>query len=433
MSKKISTPLGILLIVLAAVIVGVLVWQLKQGQKTEEVKTQKAVKEEITPKPTPPESELEKEDKVFPQVTAPLNLKTTKLATIPEKYREVKRETVVFSPDGRKVAYVVGDAKQKEKMFIVVGDKEGKKYDAVGNPVFSPDSQEIAYWAADIDWATQTGKAFIVIGGKEGKKYDSVIDINPVFSPDSSKVAYIAEQEGKMFVVVGDKEGKKYDSVGGDPDSLENPVFSPDSSKVAFRTRVSYWYKGEVTHKREEFIVVDGKEGKKYDFVGDPVFSPNSQKIAFWAVPEFNLVTQRGESFIVINGKEGKKYDDFLRNPVFSPDSSKVAYVVPQGELGGKSFVVVGNKEGKQYDSVLINPIIVFSPDSSKVAYVVTTVEFFDGGRNMRIGKSFVVVDGKEGKKYDIVGKPVFSPDSRYLAYGAKDDRELWWIVEEVE
>lgn len=74
LNKGISSPVGILIILICSVLIGgVLVWQLKQASEKEikepEVKAPEEVevKEEITPQPTPPESEPEKEDKVFPQ------------------------------------------------------------------------------------------------------------------------------------------------------------------------------------------------------------------------------------------------------------------------------------------------------------------------------------------------------------------------------
>lgn len=51
----------------------------------------------------------------------------------------------------------------------------------------------------------------------------------------------------------------------------------------------------------------------------------------------------------------------------------------------------------------------------------------------------FIVVNGKEGKEYNYVYPPVFSPDGKYIAYGAillnkdKNEVEFWWTVEELK
>jgi Tol biopolymer transport system component len=154
--------------------------------------------------------------------------------------------------------------------------------------------------------------------------------------------------------------------------------------------------------------VVDGKEEGTYSDIGDPVFSPDSRRMTFAA--------QTGSKwFVVMNGKEGKSYDyigavkAFINAkltwgipPIFSPDSQRVAYLAM---VGDKQVVVVDGQEEKPYDISGAtafgspgNRAVVFSPDSRRVAYVATFG-----------GKDVVVVDGKEGKPYDgILGKIVF-------------------------
>jgi hypothetical protein len=90
-----------------------------------------------------------------------------------------------------------------------------------------------------------------------------------------------------------------------------------------------------------------------------------------------------------------------------SPDCKHVAYVAKEGD---KKFVVVDGKEEKKYDGIsIMEGTPIFSPDSKRVAYV--------AGEG---GKWFVVVDGKEGKKnYDFIGGHLFSPDCKHVAYAA--------------
>ena len=69
-------------------------------------------------------------------------------------------------------------------------------------------------------------------------------------SPDSKHVAYAAEAGNKRFVIVDGKEGTRYDAIG----SL---IFSPNSKRVA--------YGAGIGNKR--FVIVDGKEGMQYDAI----------------------------------------------------------------------------------------------------------------------------------------------------------------------
>ncbi|MDI6741482.1 MAG: hypothetical protein QMD11_01990, partial [Smithella sp.] len=52
-----------------------------------------------------------------------------------------------------------------------------------------------------------------------------------VASPDGKRVAYASRADNKQFVIVDGKEQKRYDGVG------TNIVFSPDSQRVAYRVQ----------------------------------------------------------------------------------------------------------------------------------------------------------------------------------------------------
>ncbi len=166
-----------------------------------------------------------------------------------------------------------------------------------------------------------------------------------------------------------------------------------------------------------------------YELKGTRKYSPDGSRMAFVAGSWGIGVTK---SWVVVDGLEGKKYDEHvpgqpsgfstISNLNFSPDGKNVAYVVT---LEGKSFVVLNGREGTRYDSV---NAVSFSPDGSRVAYF------------GRIGvKYFIVVDGTEGKKYDPTGDypmawiPVFSPDSRRIAYIASADHRLFVVVNGAE
>jgi hypothetical protein len=101
---------------------------------------------------------------------------------------------------------------------------------------------------------------------------------------------------------------------------------------------------------------------------------------------------------------------------VFSPDGKHMAYAALVSPV--EEFVVIDGKEDRPYNSV---GKLSFSPDSRRVLYTA-----------WRAGKSFVVVDGVPGKAYDVIGYPPqpFSPDSRRVAYLAVRDGKKMVVVD---
>jgi hypothetical protein len=97
---------------------------------------------------------------------------------------------LTFSPDGRRVAYVVP---QQPKWRVFVDGLEPRgAYHRVLEPLFSPDSRHVAYTAAlGARWR-------VVIDGMEGTVYDAVSGLR-FDGPD--RVSYVAI-DGRSIVRV---------------------------------------------------------------------------------------------------------------------------------------------------------------------------------------------------------------------------------------
>ena len=137
------------------------------------------------------------------------------------------------------------------------------------------------------------GKYFIVYDGKEiGKRYDFAgfpVEVN-------GKLAYVAKEGDKSFIVYDGKEGKKYGEI-----ILPREV----NGKLAYMAREEKsWSKvnGKIIYRfNPTFIVYDGKEiGKKYSEALYP--TGINGKLAY-------VAKEGGKEFIVYDGKEGKRYD----------------------------------------------------------------------------------------------------------------------------
>jgi len=157
------------------------------------------------------------------------------------------------------------------------------------------------------------------------------------------------------------------------------------------------------------------------------VASPDARRVAY-------AVRRRCRWFVVVDGKPGGEYD--LPIPFDLP--MPFADVAPEKKEAVLS--VLDNNFGAQQefiDKVLGRPL--FSPDSRRLAYVgfhTVSQEIFKYLPPYRIPvKHVLVLDGSEGEPFDRIvrGSVVFSPDSRRVAYAAERQGKFLIVVDGAE
>lgn len=178
------------------------------------------------------------------------------------------------SLDGRRVAYITyaGDKQfvtvdymkyVRDKQSEIVESQGGEPYDSIGPDTlaFSPNSQRVAYVAQKRHkrLGISVGVKMMVVvmeyshrgwSEKEETLYDVIGKGSLLFSPDSRRVAYSAQLRNKWFMIVDRKEEGPYDGI------LARPLtFSPNSQRLGYTVKVG----------SKMFAVVDGKGEKSYD------------------------------------------------------------------------------------------------------------------------------------------------------------------------
>jgi hypothetical protein len=257
-----------------------------------------------------------------------------------------------------------------------------------------PDAKQIAYVAMSPNCShfamvsKLRGKAELYIDGKATAAADEIPFV--LYAPDSKTMAYIAVTSGHVSVVRDGAAGQSYDEVPHD--SLR---FSSDGQHLYYAgRRGAKWY-----------AALDGKEYAANSEQPEQVmFSGDSQHLLY-------VIADDDGRRVVTDGVQGDLQWD-IKNLTASRDGFHVVYAV-QGDSFGWTAVFDGKPSGREFAGI---EHICLSPDGTHLAYVgiVTVVPTAEARQE-------VVIDDNAGPAYyEILAGPIYSPDSRHIAYGAR-------------
>lgn len=158
--------------------------------------------------------------------------------------RPTTAPVIVFSPDGKQVAYAAVirfEDEKKATQYANVMVKDGVEQKRFGwvshDPVFSPDGRHLAYLSADA--ANGDGGQHLTVDGvRVGKGYKSALAT--AFSPDSKSIGFIGKRPGDMFAVLDNQEQEAFDVIGPEKTRVG---FTPDGrfTFIGIRAGAYYW------------------------------------------------------------------------------------------------------------------------------------------------------------------------------------------------
>lgn len=356
-----------------------------------------------------------------------------------------------ISPDGQRVSY---SCMLGEKQRLVIDNVPTQIFDLAWEPVYSPDSRHVAYYADSL------GTTRLVLDGKiieENVAFKS----NSLFTKDSSKVVYhmIANNDqGAVLVIYDIASGNKtYKEIMVTPIVMSNStnriiaavkegdrqrvidflVSKPDevhaSGLYAAVGDMSVGIDGKsvafiAVKGNSRYLVVNGKETRlpvDMLIVAAPVLRPDLKGAGVILTSTSDRHNKRYILFQTVqsDGSHTKQYEQ-MKELVYGMDSKgsvSSAFVVKKGE---KWLVVLNGKEGPDFDMV-VTPM--FSPDGSKLVY-----------RARRGDKRLVVIVDVAGNttryltEYDMVFMTVFTDDGKSVGYGVKERNQLIWKVDKL-
>lgn len=303
------------------------------------------------------------------------------------------------SPDFKRVAFTAESEGERERCAVIDGEVS-PVYSIVNEIKFSPNSERYTYIAHPKDGSG----ALLNVDGELRKLPGTSKDLQ--FTPDSQHLVYVSGSDPVMRndgraqwmevparVYFDHQPQRQYGLVG-------KIRVGNDSQAIAF----------SAMNQGRPVAVVDGKAVGTYTafprapFSPAPLLSPDGKRSLF-------VAKRSGDWFVVIDGQESRRTYSEVGNLSFSPDSKRYGY---SGKNHSKENVLIdGEVVGPSVKAVLSQ--VVFSPDGQRSAVAVSTEE-----------GATIMVDGQLQETFDVIGLPVFSPNSHHLAfYGEKGDQQF--------
>lgn len=293
-----------------------------------------------------------------------------------------------------------------------------------GSLVVSADRRHLMYAEGD------NQRQRVVVDGKAGPWFAGVLARTLALSRDGKRHAYGAGKGKLRFIVLDGAAQKPCDGI-----REGTPVFSPDGGRAAWgELRETFWS-----------MVVDGREGWKFDELWPPVFSPDGKHVAY--------VTRTGPKMaVVLDSVMQAPHDDVIINSLeFTGPSAQLSYIITinkrdlvrirngriamadkappipryrvttrwAGDVAIGIAVVHDNTYGPVYNQI---GGMAYSPDSGRFAYVARKSTDW-----------FSVIDGKQGKAHPFIfgNSLVFTADGRHTLFATKTGNKRFVVLDD--
>ena len=265
--------------------------------------------------------------------------------------------TVYIPPVGDMVVVAVtGGTNFHPFSFLVVNGKKVPGSDtvergAISKVVFSPDGKHYAAIIGDLN-----NHLCVMVDGKRGQEYTSIDKLT--FTTDSSTVVYTAYVNSKVFVIVGDQEF-------GQPLGAPQPIISPVGNRVgAF-----------IATDGTPHLLMDRKIAPLNARGGsDLSFTPDGAHYAYFAVDGLGgrlVIDGAPQPQSSLSGDRIDMQNVSTLKYIFSADSKHVAHfavpITPTGDYQRGVFL-----DGKyvQISADGTNTDLTFSPDSKHLFWI---------------------------------------------------------------
>jgi TolB protein len=203
------------------------------------------------------------------------------------------QEHFSFAPNGKKIAYSAPDS--HSEAIIGTADEEiytmnvggGSRFQLTNNnnrhdiaPAYSPDGKRIAYEVGDLGLENANIYTINATGGKPVKLTPNKTHGSyPDYSPSGKRIAYVGSDGHDSEIYTISATGGKPFQVTHNRTADASPSYSPSGKRIA--------YVGSHGHGHTEIYTINAGGGDKFQVTNtnandfDPSYSPDGKKIAY--------------------------------------------------------------------------------------------------------------------------------------------------------
>ena len=218
------------------------------------------------------------------------------LVNFPQDYYEGEPQgSIGFTKTGEPYYAAI----ENNEKFLVIGNSEQKHYSDIDWYMMKTDNNgELTYLAKGAgSFYAEKGNTFVVQGLKEYKSFDYVYgpvifdkDNNPVYTASDS----VGEYKYRTRLMTGNTEGKTYNG------NIYEYKLTP-SGKIAYVVSESRTVSGKSEEIYENFLVLDGKKGKKFSSISNikffgsdvPYFTASNSKNKYFIVRDDEIISEK--------------------------------------------------------------------------------------------------------------------------------------------